>query len=94
VLHPDILLEQLTAEQIIEWRAAYDHAPWGELRADMRGVAHAAMSMGQRGLRPTWPYVETLDMIEQEFVEIAKQTGEDPERVRELMRRHRGRDSS
>ena len=94
VIHPDVLLDHLTGEQLTDWLAAYEHAPWGETRADLRGAAHTALAMGQRGIMPTWPYAETLDSIEAEFIQIAEQTGGDPERVRELVRRHRASDSS
>ena len=68
IAHPDYLLEPLgplTWDQFTDWLARFDDQPWGEERADARGVAHTMI-----GLAPysdtsaklpqgDWPYWES-----------------------------------
>jgi hypothetical protein len=68
--------------EFLDWWIAYQDEPWGDERADFRSAAGVAMATGARGVRPTWPYFETADMLENEFVQLAIEHGMDPEIVR------------
>jgi len=86
VIHPDRLFELLTPGQFLDWWAAYCVSPWGPERADLRSAAAVAMASGARGVRATWPYLETLEDIEAEYVAIAERHGIDPETIRRKLR--------
>lgn len=58
MIHPDVLLEQLSWEQWVEWRERYEANPWGEEREDLR----AAVSIAY-GLLPVMPDRDSLPSI-------------------------------
>jgi len=94
VIHPHRLFELLTADQFLDWWAAYCVSPWGPERSDLRSAAAVAMAAGARGVSPTWPYLETLEGIEAEYVAIAERHGIDPDIIRRKLHhaRNRGHD--
>ena len=49
VLHPDVLLDQLTAAQWEEWLAYYSLSPWDELRRDI-AAAYTTAAIHNRHL--------------------------------------------
>lgn len=57
-LHPDRLLEQLTASELLSWWVYYQDEPWGDERADLREMAVLGVSNGVDGFRLPWPYAE------------------------------------
>lgn len=66
VVHPDYLLERLTAAQLWEWWVLWNDEPWGDLRDDLRSGAHAMLQAGG-DVRVSWPYVDgpmTADEIQ------------------------------
>ena len=64
VVHPDELLHRITYSQWLGWLAYYNAEPWGELRADLRGLVQAQfvnahrMPPGFELPSPTYPYWE------------------------------------
>jgi hypothetical protein len=81
VLHPDLLLPQLSWQQFNDWRIYESQEPWGESRADQRTMALAAWIKA----RAVWeselpgliyPYFETgEDLLRQKAV-LDKQVAE------------------
>lgn len=59
--------------------------PWGQERADLRAAAQVNAIFGSGRTVWRWPYIETPEMIEDEFSEIARQTGVDPAYVHRLV---------
>lgn len=57
-LHPDRLLERLTAAELLSWWTYYQNEPWGEERADLREMAVIGMTHGSDEFRLPWPYAE------------------------------------
>lgn len=68
-MHPDKLLESVTAEQIADWWFVYLTRPWGDDRADMRAAATLAVFNACEGWSVLWPYcnTESADDVRAEF---------------------------
>ena len=58
MIHPDYLLEKLSARQLLEWWVLHTEEPFGDVRADMRAWAHACIGWGALDVKLTWPYVD------------------------------------
>jgi hypothetical protein len=56
VLHPNRLLEELTAAELLEWWHVYIDEPFGELREDFRQVARQRVANGEQQYSLVWPY--------------------------------------
>lgn len=85
MLHPDHLVNALTAEQLLEWWDVYQAEPWGETRADMRAAAGLALYAGSKDLTMIWPY-----MRERTFDDLVADAG----LMEELQRVRNSRDNS
>lgn len=68
----------------MDWWALWEIDPWGEQRKDFRAAAQMGSLVSNR-IVWQWPYVETPEMIEEEFAQIARETGVDPAYVHRLV---------
>ena len=78
VWHPNYLLPYLTAEEFRDWEHYETQEPWGDLRADMRGVAHVlAMTNSDQDIQLMHPYFKDADTMFEKHKELSARQ-EDP----------------
>lgn len=59
--------------------------PWGQERQDLRAAAQVNAIFGSQRTIWRWPYYETPEMLEEAFLEIARQQGVSEDYVRRLI---------
>jgi hypothetical protein len=67
------LLRQLTAHQLWEWWQLWKEEPWSDDRADMRGIAQMAATVGVADTSLLWPYFPeelTAEEIRQRMADL------------------------
>src|SRR5690606_13563074 len=74
--HPDILLDELTLEQLNDWKALYNADPWGGEREDLRMAVNTMWQLSHLwGARATdlpglhYPYFTEAKSVQQSVSE-------------------------